>query len=216
MSQTPDAEYEHWNATFAGDDYFYGLEPGPVARRAVRYHRALQTADGCALDIGCGEGQDVLFLAQSGYKVTGLELTHNGLEKTRRLLQTHAITEVQMWQRDLQNEAWTRDLGTFEVVLAINCLQFLGKAAPNVLRQTLNLAAPNGIVGLSVFAREESEPIEDNAELWLPTRDELLEFLPGAQWQPLEVAQLWQWGMPKAGEVARPRMFVTVVARRAH
>ena len=96
MSQTPDAEYEHWNATFAGDDYFYGHEPGPVARRAVRYHSALKTDGGRALDVGCGEGQDVLFLAQSGYAVTGLELTQNGVEKTRRLLQSRAYNDAQV------------------------------------------------------------------------------------------------------------------------
>ena len=213
MSQTPNTEYEHWNTTFAGNDYFYGHEPGPVARRAVRYHRALQTANGCALDVGCGEGQDVLFLAQSGYAAIGLELTQNGIEKTRRLLQSRAYNDAQVWQRDLQRADWTRDLGTFDVVLAINCLQFLGEAAPNVLRQTLDLVAPDGVIGLSVFARESNEVDE---ELWLPTRDELLGFLPSAKWQPLEVAQLWQWGMPKTGEIARPRMFVTIVARRAH
>ena len=215
MSQTPDAEYEHWNATFAGDDYFYGHEPGPVARRAVRYHRALQTEGGRALDVGCGEGQDLAFLAQSGYNGSGLELTQNGVEKARRFLQMRDLKSARVWQRDLQNENWPRDLGTFEVVLAINCLQFLGEAAPKSLRQTLDLIAPNGVVGLSVFAREADEPLEDNAELWLPTRDELMGFLPREKWQPLEVAQLWQWGMPKADEVARPRMFVTVVARRA-
>ena len=186
MSQTPDAEYQYWNATFAGDDYFYGQEPGPVARRAVRYHRALQTVGGRALDVGCGEGQDVLFLAQSGYAATGLELTQNGVEKTRQLLQSRACNDAQVWQRDLQNEAWTRDLGTFEVVLAINCLQFLGEAAPNALRQMLDLTAPDGVIGLSVFARENDDSMKDSAELWLPTRDEVLDFCrakSGSRWK---------------------------------
>ena len=30
-----DSEYQRWNRIFAGDRFYYGEEPGPVARRAV-------------------------------------------------------------------------------------------------------------------------------------------------------------------------------------
>ena len=99
-------------------------------RRAVRYHRAAQTVGGHALDVGCGEGQDARFLAHSDYQTTGLELTANGVAKTRQLLRDF---DAKVWQRDLQDEDWMRDLGTFDLVLAINCLQFLGRAAPEAL-----------------------------------------------------------------------------------
>src|SRR5438874_8799924 len=83
---TCDSEYQRWNAVFAGDEYYYGSEPGPVARRAVRYYRQYRPRGGTALDAGCGEGQDLAFLAECGYVATGVEFTPSGGAKAGRLL----------------------------------------------------------------------------------------------------------------------------------
>src|ERR1051326_205266 len=37
---------QRWSAVFAGEEYYYGTEPGPVARRAVRYHRQYRARGG--------------------------------------------------------------------------------------------------------------------------------------------------------------------------
>ena len=76
-------EYQRWSAVFAGDDYYYGSEPGPVARRAVRYHRRYRPRGGTALDAGCGEGQDLAFLAEQGYVATGVEFTNRVRRRPR-------------------------------------------------------------------------------------------------------------------------------------
>ncbi|HEU4753709.1 MAG TPA: class I SAM-dependent methyltransferase, partial [Armatimonadota bacterium] len=81
-----DAELDRWTRLFSGAEYFYGQDAGPVARRAVRYHRAYRPGGGRALDAGCGEGQDLAFLAERGYEATGIEFTAPGAEKARRLL----------------------------------------------------------------------------------------------------------------------------------
>ena len=36
------------------------------------------------LDLGCGEGRDVVYFAQHGFEVTGLDLSLVGLEKAQR------------------------------------------------------------------------------------------------------------------------------------
>src|SRR5687767_6782853 len=90
------SENERWNSLFKGDSYYYGHEPGPLSRRAVRYHRSLRWSTtgkpGSALDAGCGEGQDLLFLSQQGYDAIGIEFTSNGAEKSHRLLQQAGFT----------------------------------------------------------------------------------------------------------------------------
>ena len=196
-------EQTRWNRTFAAPDYFYGLDPGPVARRAVRYHRPLlwpnQTAR--ALDVGCGEGQDTLFLAQSGYVSTGLDFTPNGLAKARKLVQENGCdaafvrADIGEWESGEK----------FDLVLAVNCLQFLGADAPRALERVLGLVAPGGVIGLSMFAREDAgqNPLEGAIYRW--TLDEVLSNF-GA-WQPFEAARLWQW----SGGAAQP--FVTLIAR---
>jgi SAM-dependent methyltransferase len=191
-----------WNQTFAGEQFYYGHEAGPVARRAVRY----ATLRGEALDAGCGEGQDLALLAESGFVSTGLDFTATGLEKTRRLLAA----------RRLQAEVSHADLATFDfapwrkrfaLVLCVNALQFVGAAAPRALDELAECVAPGGILGLSVFA-----PGELNAgcdDLWLCPLDELIERLQ-PRFAMLETAALWQW----KGEAAQP--FSTLVARRRH
>ena len=197
------SELERWTRTFADDEYFYGHDPGPVARRAVRYHRPLlrpnQSAN--ALDIGCGEGQDLLFLAQQGYISIGLDFTETGLAKARQLVEDNGCqaayfrADITKWETDAQ----------FDLVLAINCLQFLGSEAPATLKYVQSLVKPGGVIGLSMFARDDASasPIEGAIYRW--TLDELQQNFKG--WQPFEAARLWQWSDQG------PQPFVTLIAR---
>ena len=197
-----ESEYERWSRIFSGSDFYYGHEPGPVARRTLRYAlpmRSKQTAS--ALDVGCGEGQDLLFLRQNGYAATGVDFTQTGLDKAKRLLEEHGLN-APLVQADLRE--WETD-ARFDVVLAVNCLQFLGSDAPATLEKVTRLVAPNGVLGLSVFAREDGEDALDGS-IYRWTLDELLAQLKG--WQPFEAARLWQWGQ------SGPQPFVTIIAAR--
>jgi 2-polyprenyl-3-methyl-5-hydroxy-6-metoxy-1,4-benzoquinol methylase len=196
-----DREWQRWNSTFAGEQYYYGDEAGPVARRTVRYARPLVPSGGRALDAGCGEGQDLAFLAEQGYRATGYEFTPEGVRKARQLLQTRQL-HAEVVERDL------RDLNTSEqygVVIAINVIQFLGEDAPSCLRALMEVVNPGGVIGLSLFACDSGESIEGT--IYRTSLETLLQTFAG--WQPFEAARLWQWG---AGGHAQP--FVTLVARK--
>src|SRR5436190_21427933 len=94
LSPTPPtagSEYRRWSAIYAGDEYYYGSEPGPVARRAVRYHRQYRPRGGMALDAGCGEGQYLVFLAERVYVAIGVEFTQTGASKAERLLRARGL-----------------------------------------------------------------------------------------------------------------------------
>ena len=197
-----ETELERWSRTFSGSTFFYGLEPGPVARRAVKYARSLQPSGGRALDAGCGEGQDLKFLAQSGYDALGLDFTSEGIEKARLLLEQSGdkarleVADLTVWNTDER----------FDLVLCINALQFVGEDAPLVLSQLQDLVAPGGVLGFSAFARESSDEKAFDGALYRFHLDELL--LNFAGWQPFEAARLWQWGQ------SGPQPFVTLVAGR--
>lgn len=202
-----DLELHRWRSAFAGETYYYGDEPGPVARRAVRYHRPLMPRGGTALDAGSGEGQDVAFLAACGYEVTGVDFTPEGVEKTRRLvIPSSQTTIVRANLRD-----WVPPR-RYDLVIAVNVLQFLGPDAPNVLRKLQNATAPGGVFGFSAFAREADEPaLQGTVYRWTP--DELMRAFDQprlARWQPLETARLWQW---RSDGTSQP--FVTLIARRS-
>lgn len=196
-------ELERWTRNFADAPYFYGHDPGPVARRAVRYHRPLvrENERATALDIGCGEGQDLLFLAQHGYEATGLDFTQTGIAKARAIVEDNG-QRAELVLADIKN--WRSD-EKFDLVLAVNCLQFLGTDAPRALERVKQLVKAGGVLGLSMFARDDAatSPVDDTIYRW--TLDELQQNFIG--WQPFEAARLWQWN----GESPQP--FVTLIAR---
>ena len=196
-------ELERWTRNFADSEYFYGHDPGPVARRAVRYHLPLAASESqpTALDIGCGEGQDLVFLAQQGYQSSGLDFTETGIAKARAIVEDNG-QRAELVRADILD--WQTD-ARFDLVLAINSLQFLGADAPRALQRAQDLVAPGGVIGLSMFARDDAEasPVDETIYRW--TLDELQ--LNFADWQPFEAARLWQWN------AQGPQPFVTLIAR---
>ena len=197
------SELQRWTRAFADSEYFYGHEPGPVARRAIRYQRPLlgNGRAASALDAGCGEGQDLLFLAREGYEATGLDFTETGIAKARAIVENNG-QRAALVRADILD--W-RTEKRFDLVLAINSLQFLGADAPRALQRVQDLVAPGGVIGLSLFARDDASqaPIQDTIYRW--TLDELQLNFTG--WQPFETAKLWQWNADG------PQPFVTLIAR---
>jgi SAM-dependent methyltransferase len=200
MSNLISSQQQFWHQTFAGDSFYYGHDAGPVARRAVRY----ATSRGEALDIGCGEGQDLAFLAQCGYSATGLDFTATGIEKTQRLLAAQHLNAHTV-QADVSTFDFAPWRDRFALVLCVNVLQFVGGTAPRVLDDIAACVAPGGILGLSVFAPGELNAGRD--ELWLCEERELVQQL-APHFAMIETASLRQW----KGDAAQP--FSTVIARR--
>jgi SAM-dependent methyltransferase len=200
-----DPQWRFWNDAFSGLEYYYGFEPGPVARRAVRYHRPRGPEPGTALDVGCGEGQDLAFLAERGYRASGLELTETGAAKAHRLLRQRGRA-AEVLVGDIRDLAAALGDRRFDLVLAVNSIQFLGADAPAALEQVRDRTAPGGVIGLSLFGREQHEP-ELSAGCWFVSLEGLMARFRG--WQMLETARLWQWN-PRTND-AQP--FVTMVAQ---
>ncbi|UFU02297.1 class I SAM-dependent methyltransferase [Ruania suaedae] len=58
-------------------------------------------APGTALDVGCGEGGDVIWLAQQGWQVTGADFSANGLARAAQHAEDAGVAErVDFWQTD--------------------------------------------------------------------------------------------------------------------
>jgi SAM-dependent methyltransferase len=64
-----------------------------------------ELAPGTALDVGCGEGGDVIWLARRGWKVTGADFSVNGLARAARHAEEAGVAERTDW--------WEVDARTF-------------------------------------------------------------------------------------------------------
>lgn len=69
-----------WNERYAERGYLWGIEPN---RFLVEV--AADLPPGRALDLGCGQGRNAVWLATLGHDVTGLDLSPVAIEHARRL-----------------------------------------------------------------------------------------------------------------------------------
>ena len=68
-----------WDATYLGREAVWSGEPNPQL--------VAEVADmplGRALDLGCGEGADAVWLAARGWKVTAIDISQVALNRARR------------------------------------------------------------------------------------------------------------------------------------
>ena len=90
-----------WEERYAGDvDMWSGRPNAQLVAEASRL------TPGTALDVGCGEGGDVIWLAQQGWRVTGADFAANGLARAARHADQAGVADrCDWWQVDARTFA---------------------------------------------------------------------------------------------------------------
>ncbi|NNF65799.1 MAG: methyltransferase domain-containing protein [Acidimicrobiia bacterium] len=69
-----------WDQRFSGDEFLFGSEPNEYV---VETCSDLEPTE--ALDLGCGEGRNAVWLAAQGHRVTAVDVSPVGLAKAAQL-----------------------------------------------------------------------------------------------------------------------------------
>jgi len=85
-----------WNKIYDTPGYIFGTEPIPFLVENLPLVRR-----GKALELAMGEGRNAVYLAQQGFKVTGVDISEVAAEKCRRLAARHKV-EVEIVIADLR------------------------------------------------------------------------------------------------------------------
>ncbi len=89
-------EPSSWDDRYSGEEKIWSGNPNPQLVAEVTALKA-----GAALDVGCGEGGDVIWLAQQGWRVTGADFSANGLARAaRHAEQAGVANQTDWWQVD--------------------------------------------------------------------------------------------------------------------
>lgn len=89
-------EQPGWDERYSGSDKIWSGRPNP---QLVAEVTGLEP--GSALDLGCGEGGDVIWLAQQGWTVTGADFSTEGLARASRHAQEAGVADrTDWWQVD--------------------------------------------------------------------------------------------------------------------
>lgn len=90
-----------WEERYSGAEKVWSGKPNPQLVAEVS-----GLTPGTALDVGCGEGGDVIWLARQGWTVTGADFSANGLARAARHAQEAGVADrADWWQVDARTFA---------------------------------------------------------------------------------------------------------------
>jgi SAM-dependent methyltransferase len=90
-----------WDERYSGEEKIWSGNPNAQLVAEVS-----GLAAGTALDVGCGEGGDVIWLARQGWRVTGADFSANGLARAGRHAERAGVADqADWWQVDARSFA---------------------------------------------------------------------------------------------------------------
>jgi SAM-dependent methyltransferase len=96
MSDESIFESPAWDERYAGEGKIWSGDPN-----AQLVAEAADLTPGTALDVGCGEGGDVIWLARRGWQVTGADFSAAGLARAARHAEEAGVAgQTDWWQVD--------------------------------------------------------------------------------------------------------------------
>lgn len=130
---------EEWNNRYSQFDRMWSGNPNDALIHAVTQ---LGLDGGSAIDVGCGEGADALWLASRGWGVTACDPSSVAVDRARAADVAHRVTWFVAGLEDFE-------LGTFDLVTAM--YPVLDPTAESVERLH-QLVAPGGVL---IFTHHE-------------------------------------------------------------
>ena len=132
-------------------------------------------APGTALELGCGEGADALWLAAQGWAVTAVDISATALAVGAASAVRDGLADRISWlQADL---AMWQPSGEFDLVTAAFLHSTVHLPRERILRRAASAVAPGGqllVVGHGAFPPGSGHSEHDHDAPVLPTPDEVL------------------------------------------
>jgi cyclopropane fatty-acyl-phospholipid synthase-like methyltransferase len=140
-----------WNFAylFSKTPWDTGITP-PELRAVVE---GGQVQPGRALDLGCGTGTNVIYLAQHGFETIGVDISSRAIARAQRKIErAHLDGRARVYAGDVTRLDRLLVVGPFDLTLDIGCLHVLD--APGRARYAAGLACrmkPGGLYLLYAF-----------------------------------------------------------------
>lgn len=194
---------QHWEQRYAGADAVWSGKVNPTLACALE-----RLTPGRSLDLGCGEGADVIWLAERGWDALGLDLSPTAVERARAAAVARGLSRepgdaqqrlpsardertgtARFEQCDLTE--WNPEAGTFDLVTASFFHSRAALARTEILRRALDAVAPGGhLVVLSHAAPPPwATALHSHHDPMLTAREEYEQLAPDPQQWVLDVAE---------------------------
>lgn len=165
---------------------------------------------GRAVGLGCGRGDDAIWLARNGWQVVAVDVSQTALDTVRRSAETAGVVRhVTCLRHDLST---TLPDGPFDLVLSMFTHTPLEFDRTALLRAAATLVAPGGLLLIaghgSLAPWAWSDP-----EIQLPTAQDVAYALALFDWNMIEIADYPRDARGPNGQVAQVLDSVTALER---
>ena len=159
-----------WEEFYSNSDRVWSGNPNPILVREVA-----GLTPGTALDLGCGEGADAIWLARQGWRVTAVDVSAIALRRAAAHAVEAEVTDRIDWQQ--HDLASTFPVGTFDLVSA----QFLHSPVhlprEAILQSAAMAVAPGGVLLVAGHANSPSTGHDHHPDMEFPTPTQVLDSL---------------------------------------
>jgi SAM-dependent methyltransferase len=174
---------------------------------------AAELTPGTALDLGCGEGADAIWLAQRGWQVTAVDLSPVALTKAAREAEKSGVADRIAFEHHDLREAFPA--GSFDLVSA----QFIHPPAESVsplLAQAAGAVAPGGTILIANHRSFPSFVIEPEHDVHFPDEDEVIAAITssGGEWDLVRTEEITREVTAPDGQAGTHTDFVVRMQRR--
>ncbi len=139
---------KNYEEIYGRDELYWGANPSDLVKRFAEL-----APSGPALDLGMGEGRDVLYLAGLGHSVTGVESARSGVAKCLDLADKKGFN-VKAVSTDVRQFKIPKN--RLAVIVAINLFQFLAKQeAQRIIEEAINGLKRGGLFICETFSIDD-------------------------------------------------------------
>lgn len=165
---------------------------------------------GRAVDLGCGRGDDAVWLARKGWQVVAVDVSQNVLDTVRRSAETAGVAQqVTCLRHDLSK---TLPDGPFNLVLSMFTHTPLEFDRAAFLRAAASLVVPGGLLLVAGHGTLAPWALSD-PEIHLPKAQDVADELGLVDWNVIEIADHPREARGPNGQVAQVLDSVTALER---
>ncbi|MFD7263388.1 SAM-dependent methyltransferase [Streptomyces sp. NPDC059874] len=180
----PDGGAEFWDGRYSESTRIWSGKPN-----ALLVREAEDLTPGRALDLGCGEGADAVWLARQGWRVTGTDISKVALGRAAEHASEAGVGDRIEWQRHDFAESFPD--GEFDLVSACFLHSYGDFPRARILRSAAAAVAPGGILLVVGHAGSPSWAPDAHHGIAFPSPQEVLAELEPAEgaWEVLRAEE---------------------------
>jgi tellurite methyltransferase len=143
----------NYDEAYAKPGLYWGREPNSLCLETIALDSTVHLEDKHAIDLGCGEGRDLIQFARYGYESVGVDSSLPGLKKAKAWAEEEGLV-IRTFRSDLVDYRLSQ---AFDIVYSSGTLTYL---PPHVRRDVFSnykrFTRPGGLNAFNVFVENTS------------------------------------------------------------